>query len=639
MATIAQLDVIYSANTRPLTRGLKDAKRQSKSTTKSIVRGAGRMARGFRGTLNSVVNLRSAIGVLAGSAGIGLLVRNQMKAIDSTAKFSDRLNIQVEEMTALHRITERSGSSKERLNKSLEAMSRRIADAAKGTGEAQDALKALNVDAKELNEMGLAQQFELISNRMQGVATANERASIAADLMSRQGIGLLTTMKSLDQDGLQPTIARLEETGEAFDRVDAAKVEQANDAITEMQGALTGVTTQLTIQLAPIITGVADRIRGASSEGRIFGNTMAESMEGTINAIGFMADSVEGVKRVFQLTGRVAALAFLGIQEGALVTADYIINWPTRAANDLVGILNKIPGMDISGKFGMSGLGKKVNSELQTVRRAVNFAQEDIQSILLEPMPSTAINQFVADTQAEIEKAQRDRGPIGIPSGGGDSEDEEQSKTDLFDSLLETTERVEDILAGHEERKKGIYRDSQSQLLNQHLSFLDSMEQAEKASGSAKLGIYTNALQTMTAAGATENKKMFEANKKAGIANAIVSTQIAAAKALEQGPYLGPALAAMITAAGMAKVSAIQSQSFSGGGGGSAPSMAGGTAAPPVTPVSAQGESNQPESTSVTVNIEGDDDRIMNKRQVRALWDELKEAAGDDASIGSVTIV
>ena len=65
----------------------------------------------------------------------------------------------------------------------------------------------------------------------------------------------------------------------------------------------------------------------------------------------------------------------------------------------------------------------------------------------------------------------------------------------------------------------------------------------------------------------TENRKMFEIGKAAGIANAVVSTYTGAAKALELGWPVGPIAAAAITAKGFAQVSAIRSTSFGGGGG------------------------------------------------------------------------
>jgi len=101
------------------------------------------------------------------------------------------------------------------------------------------------------------------------------------------------------------------------------------------------------------------------------------------------------------------------------------------------------------------------------------------------------------------------------------------------------------------------------------------MEQGQKQSGAAQVATYTNALSMITSAGAQQNRTLFEINKASGIANAIVSTYMAATKALELGPILGPIAAGVITAAGLANVAAIASTEFGGGATAASPSTTG----------------------------------------------------------------
>lgn len=83
--------------------------------------------------------------------------------------------------------------------------------------------------------------------------------------------------------------------------------------------------------------------------------------------------------------------------------------------------------------------------------------------------------------------------------------------------------------------------------------------------------------QQLSSLGASHHRAMFEINKRASEASAIVNTYEAATAALKLGPFLGPAMAAAITAMGIAKVDAIESTQFGGGaassGGGGVPSM------------------------------------------------------------------
>jgi len=125
-----------------------------------------------------------------------------------------------------------------------------------------------------------------------------------------------------------------------------------------------------------------------------------------------------------------------------------------------------------------------------------------------------------------------------------------------------------------------------------------------------------NQATQLTAGVAQQNRLMFEANKAASTASAIVNTYemaVGAYKAMASIPYVGPALgiaaAAAAIAFGMAQVSAIQSASFTGGGGGTTPSAAGsaptinGTPVPSSTSASSNGAQAVP---TTTIEIHGD---------------------------------
>ncbi len=95
-------------------------------------------------------------------------------------------------------------------------------------------------------------------------------------------------------------------------------------------------------------------------------------------------------------------------------------------------------------------------------------------------------------------------------------------------------------------------------------------------------------LEGITAGVAQHNKALFQINKVAGIANAILNAHEGASKSLGAYPWpLAGIMAAIHYAAGIARVAAIAGTQFEGGGAGAAPSVAGSAPAQPVTPVPA----------------------------------------------------
>ena len=130
----------------------------------------------------------------------------------------------------------------------------------------------------------------------------------------------------------------------------------------------------------------------------------------------------------------------------------------------------------------------------------------------------------------------------------------------------------------------------------------------------------------MTAGVARENKAMFEINKQAATGQAIIDGISAVMKTMSQYPFpISIAMAGLQAAANVAQISAIQSQTF--GGGGAAPSLAGSTAAPPVSDVGFSGQGPEQNSTIV---LQGD---FFGPDVIRKLAKELNEAGKNGTRI------
>lgn len=109
--------------------------------------------------------------------------------------------------------------------------------------------------------------------------------------------------------------------------------------------------------------------------------------------------------------------------------------------------------------------------------------------------------------------------------------------------------------------------------------------------------------EQLSSIGASHHRAMFEINKRASEASAIINTYEAATEALKLGPIEGPIMEIAITALGMAKVDAIESTQFGGGaansGGGGIPSLATSPGVP-VAPVASSMQASPAVPTAVT---------------------------------------
>lgn len=188
----------------------------------------------------------------------GLL--DEMGDIDNIAKTARKLGETTEELVGLQLAAEEfSGFTDSQLNMALQRMTRRIAEAAAGTGEAKQAIKDLGLDAKDLNRAGPAEAFRQIADAMRGVNDSGTQLRLAFKLFDSEGAGLVNTLNAGSAE-LNAMRERAKELGLTFNDIDAAQVEAANDAITEAKAAWEGATRSFTTTFAPVIKLAAQRI-------------------------------------------------------------------------------------------------------------------------------------------------------------------------------------------------------------------------------------------------------------------------------------------------------------------------------------------------------------------------------------------
>ena len=192
-----------------------------------------------------------------------------------------------------------------------------VTQAASGAGPAVDALQRLGLSAKEMAALSPDRQLMLVAQAMGELGTHGEKVTVATQLFGKEGAGMVN-MLAQGAEGLRTTSLEAVKLGLAISRVDAAKVEEANDAFSRVKSLVAGAFNLLAVKLAPIITEVANRLLDAATSGDGLGATISNVVEFGVKAVGFFADAWQGLRIVFAAvqTGltRGLELVVLGIE-------------------------------------------------------------------------------------------------------------------------------------------------------------------------------------------------------------------------------------------------------------------------------------------------------------------------------------
>ena len=589
------------------------------------------------GKARTAVSSFAMYSAAAGAAGVAIgaaLVSRAANAIDAQAKLAQQLNTTSASLAAVERAGELSGIGMEKIASASRAVTTRLGQAAAGTGPAIDGLNRLGLSASELAALPLDQRINAINSRIRETIPASQQAAVAAQFFGEEaGTAILT----LSGDTLAQARRETELFGLALTDVDAAKVEQANDAMSTFGMAADGIIQQMTVQLAPVLKAIADEFVSATDEAGGFSNIAIDAFAAVVDGAAFVTDAIDGIRRVALIVADGLIAGFEKIRQKIMEVAAAILEGAS-----------KIPGVDYSEAAA------SLRDYAEESKNIVDQAMSNIDETISQPMAGDELRQFVENAreagQAAAEAAVEARDAVSGASTDGDAENPEQER--MREQLNKRIEAIREanmtelelLMSKHAAENEEIARALEQNLLTENEWFeisketkarqeeelteierraSDERRRAAEEEARAKQQILSSAFSGLTTLMNSESRKMFEIGKAAAISNSIVSTYQGMTKALELGWPLGPIAASAIAATGFAQVQSIQSQSFGGGGGGSAST---GTATQNVNAQSQPTGDNPASGPSQTMYVEGiNPEDMFSGGMVKGLVSELIE--------------
>ncbi len=480
------------------------------------------------GLMGSLGSLSGIAGVLSVS-GLGVITKASIESADKIGKLSDRLGASTEALSQYQHVAELSGVTFETLTMGWQRMTRRVAEAANGTGEAKNALIELNLSAKDLNQLKPEDQFEAIATALSGVTNSADRVRLSMKLFDSGGVSLLQTMTD-GASGIRAMRQEADELGITMSKDTTNAAARAADSMTRL--------------------GTASRALGVKLV-----NSLSDPV---VNLIDFLS---KGLPRALDLvhdyftTDNREALA---IATGNL--RDYREEW--ERMHSLYENNPQNPILRGEAQRGMDEAMLKIKQYRAEVEALIGVMDDDKKPLKIAVTSGTVAKSVDPDA----EKRQKALDSLTLQM-----ETEEQR---LFTSYANRQFIVEDAF-----ESELISAERHNQLLLQLASSYETSRTAIDKKGWTERQKFTNKsakdqtkvvvgeLINMTAGVAQSNRKMFELNKAAGLANAVVNTYEGVSKSLAKYPWpLAGVMASMHLAAGYAQVDAIKSTSFTGGG-------------------------------------------------------------------------
>lgn len=346
-------------------------------------------------------------GAVISAAGTGI-VGGILKAVEEFAEFGDMLDkmsartgATVEELSELKFAAEQSGSGIDQLGQALFRSTRRIANAATGTGPAVRALDELGLSAERLSEMTAGERFEVLVGALNQVPNAGRRAQLGFEIF---GDNIRQIMPLIDAgvDGIRDLREQARDLGLTKTEEQTKKAAQVTDAINRIRRAMEAIVFEIGFAVADVVLQAMAQIQTvvkATSEW-VRAN---EDLVRMIGAIGVVLVAVGGAIAGFgaaitgaglalfgmsQVLGAIGAvLGFLltpiGLIAGALVAGvTYWFRYTEAGQKAAETIGNGLSRMAATGNKAVRGIVDALTAG--DLQMAGQLAMEGLQQIVLE---------------------------------------------------------------------------------------------------------------------------------------------------------------------------------------------------------------------------------------------------------------
>jgi len=361
MATVLSLAMKISANTAGISKGAKDTAKKLTGIKKSADTAASALktlvgieigkilAQGFVSAARSAINYANAL----------------RDTIDRTAKLANQTGIGVEALQGFAIAASLGGTDLETFANNVKRLTVRVGRLAE-SGKTE-VFEKLGIDFQKFQSLAPEEQFKVLAKAVSGIEDPAEKARIAVELFGKAGAEMLPMLNS-DFAALQE---RLEKLGVILSADQTSAIEEMNDALTLVQATFDGIIGQVTANLAPIVTAMAEDlltfIEGYQGLGDGTGGTaLADSIT---TALFDGAEYLAGIFDYFieQVGG------FAGIMQGVAAVFEFTANVFTAVAETLRTIFNVFEMIGNAIMLGLGkilkGLGSWVSSDLEQAGR------------------------------------------------------------------------------------------------------------------------------------------------------------------------------------------------------------------------------------------------------------------------------
>lgn len=502
-------------------------------------------------TATGVNKVFGALLAVGGGAAFSSIVKGSLDAANRLGDLSTRLGASVEGLSRLEYAAKLTGVSSNTLATGMQRATRRIADAANGSGEAVGALNELGLSATKLKELRPEQQFEVLADALEAVPDQADKVRLSMKILDSEGVSLLQTMAG-GSAAIRAMGEESDATGNTISTKFAKSATTANAAMIKLGASGTALTNSIVSAMGPAIAEIANWLA----------NNLPDAAKTAATSINLMA-------------------------AGALKSLSSLVEFirvPTYLLGKLSDEVNDVDKKLFAIQKNLEGAGNDIlekmaegNAETEKFEATLGGVVVNLDDYRGKTESATQATKDFTLSQKAAKEAAKERTGINdkFEAVRASLISEEQAEKE---SYARRALAIQAFKAEYPAFEAVANQAAEAEKLRHETALTDMAKQATKdreklaeRERKNKVNIASGMFSNLSTLMNTESKRMFQIGKVASIASAVVSgleavTSSYAAGAKIGGPPLGAAFAATAAVATAAQVQQIKAQQFGGGG-------------------------------------------------------------------------
>ena len=283
MARDYKTGIVITGDAKGGVKAIELTQKQLGALNQSAKKAGRDSASAFDGLKNSLLSVQGLL-VGFGVGAFGAMVKSALDAGDQIQKLSIRLGASTEALSQYQHVADLTGVTFEALTTSWQRQTRRIAEAAAGTGAAKKALEELGLSAQALVALAPEKQFEVLADAVSNVALESDRVRLAQKLWDSEGVKLLQTIQG-GSKALGEMRAEADRLGLTLTKAAADDMAAFNDRLTTIAAASEGFGRSITIAVLPALNAFLDELAN-----------VVTGMERFLDKIGLIESTSAGIR-------------------------------------------------------------------------------------------------------------------------------------------------------------------------------------------------------------------------------------------------------------------------------------------------------------------------------------------------------